>query len=283
MTLIDGKLTANKIKEEIKKEVQALAKEGVVPSLAIILVADNPSSQIYVRNKVKLSEELNTKTKVYHLPESTTQQEIVDLIHKLNKDSSVHGILVQLPLPKHINEEAIINEIDPDKDVDCFTYINTAKMWTAKKHDVELKPCTPAAVISLLKHYNIPIEGKDVVIIGRSNIVGKPVGCLFLLENATVTICHSRTQNLPEICKKADILVVAIGSKQFVKRNFIKKDAVVIDVGINRDENNHVVGDVDFEDVKDLVSYITPVPGGVGPMTVMMLMNNLIALAKKQK
>ncbi len=280
MTIINGKVIASEIKEKIKLEVKELASKNIIPHLAIILVGNNPSSKIYVRNKAKLSDELGTRTTIHKFDELITEEELITTIHKLNNDQSIHGILVQLPLPKHINEEHILNKINPNKDVDCFTLINTGKLWTAKKHQVNLKPCTPAAIITSLKHHNITTAGKHVVIIGRSNIVGKPVGALSLLEDATVTFCHSKTTNLKEICKTADILIVAIGSKKFVNHEFIKENAIVIDVGINRDENNHVVGDVDFDDVKDIVSYITPVPGGIGPLTVMQLMQNLIILAK---
>ena len=282
MILIDGKHIASVMKEEVKKEVADLTKEGVKPCLAIVQVGDNPASTIYVRNKKKLGEELGYDCQIIKLSEETKEQELIDLIRKLNFDIKVNGILVQLPLPGHMNEEHILNEIDPIKDVDCFTYHNVAKLWTARKHEVKLKACTPAACIELLKRYNIEISGKHIVVIGRSNIVGKPVACLGLLEDATVTICHSRTQNLPEVCKTADILIVAIGRKHFVNKSFVKPGAAVIDVGINRDENNKVCGDVDFEDVKDVVSAISPVPGGVGPMTVMMLMKNLICLTKEQ-
>ena len=283
MVLIDGKHIASVMKEEVKQEVAELAKLGVKPCLAIVQVGNDPASSIYVRNKKKLGEELGYDCKIIQLPEETSEEQLIKLIRMLNVGFEVNGILVQLPLPKHINEEHILNKIEPIKDVDCFTYRNVATMWTAKKHEVNLKSCTPAACIELLKRYNIPISGKHVVIIGRSNIVGKPLACLALLEDATVTVCHSRTQNLQEICKTADILIVAIGKKHFVNKDFIKPGAVVIDVGINRDQNNKICGDVNFEDVKDIVSAISPVPGGVGPMTVMILMKNLIYITKEQQ
>ena len=282
MILIDGKHVASIMKEEVKQEVAELAKQGIKPCLNIVQVGNNAASSIYVRNKKKLGEELGYDCEIIHLPEETFEQELLELINTLNNDSKVNGILVQLPLPKQINEEHILNKIKPIKDVDCFTFHNVAQLWTARKHEVELKACTPAACIELLKRYNIEIVGKHVVVIGRSNIVGKPVACLSLLEDATVTVCHSRTKNLPEVCKTADILIVAIGKKHFVDRSFVKDGAVIIDVGINRDENNKVCGDVNFDDVKDIVSAITPVPGGVGPMTGMMLMKNLIYLTKVQ-
>lgn len=282
MKIIDGKLISNQIKQEILKDVANLKTKGIIPTLTIIQVGDNPSSNVYVRNKKKLSEDLQTNTTICKLDANITQEELAKVVHQLNEDKNINGILVQLPLPKHINEEFIINQIDSSKDVDGFTLNSVGTIWTAKKHAIKIASCTPAGVIEMLKRSNIEIEGKHAVIIGRSNIVGKPLACLLLLENATVTICHSRTKNLKEITKQADILCAAIGQPKFVTRDFIKKDTVVIDVGINHDENNKLCGDVDFEDVKDLVSYITPVPGGVGPMTVIMLMKNLIALTKKQ-
>lgn len=283
MKLIDGKLISNQIKNELKQDINNLTKQNIIPNLAIVQIGDNPSSNVYVRNKKRLSEELNTNTTIYKLDEKISQNELANLIHQLNNDFSINGILVQLPLPKHINEEYIINQIDPIKDVDGFTLNSVGTIWTAKKHEVKIASCTPAGVIELLKRNNIDIDGKNVVIIGRSNIVGKPLACLFLIENATVTICHSHTKNLKEITKQADILCAAIGQPKFIKKDFIKNNAVVIDIGINRDENNKLCGDVDFDNVKDIVSYISPVPGGVGPMTVMMLMKNLIELTKKQK
>ena len=282
MILIDGKRIASLMKEEVKKEVAELTKQGIKPCLAIIQVGEDPASSIYVRNKRKLGEELGYDCKIVQLPEQTKEEDLIQLIRMLNGGPEVNGILVQLPLPKHMNEEHILNMIDPIKDVDCFTFYNTAKMWTARKHDVKLKACTPAGCIELLKRYNIPIAGKHVVVIGRSNIVGKPVACLSLLEDATVTICHSRTKNIKEICQTADILIVAVGKKHFVDKSFIKQGAVVIDVGINRGEDKKIYGDVNFDDVKEFVGAITPVPGGVGPMTVMMLMKNLIYLTKLQ-
>ena len=279
MTLIDGKKIANDIKQEVKLEVEDINKKyNVVPKMVIFLVGNNPSSEIYVRNKVKLSQEINTITEIIKLPTETTEDELLAKIKEANEDNKVHGILVQLPLPKHISEQVVLNYISPNKDVDCFNPYNVGKLWTSSKRDVFLKNCTPMAVIELLKRSNISIEGKHAVIIGRSNIVGKPVAGLLLNENATVTICHSKTTNLKEICKTADILVVAIGKAKFIDKSFVKNNAVVIDVGINYLENKKICGDVNFEDVKDVVSAITPVPGGVGPMTVMMLLKNLIQL-----
>lgn len=283
MNLISGKEIANKIKQEIKNEVLELAKRNIIPHLAIIQVGDNPASNVYIRNKIKLSEELNSKTTLVKLDANVSQDELINKIHELNNNDSINGILLQLPISKHINEEQVLNEISPIKDVDCFTMKNTGKLWTAKKHQVQLKSCTPAGVIDLLKYSNIDIVGKHVVIVGRSNIVGKPLAALFLLEDATVTISHSKTKDLKSITRLGDIVVMAIGSPKFLKKDFIKDGAIVIDVGINRNSDNKICGDTDFDDIKDKCSYITPVPGGVGPMTVMMLMKNLINLTKIQK
>lgn len=283
MNLISGKEIANKIKQEIKNEVLELAKRNIIPHLAIIQVGDNPASNVYIRNKIKLSEELNSKTTLVKLDANVSQDELINKIHELNNNDSINGILLQLPISKHINEEQVLNEISPIKDVDCFTMKNTGKLWTAKKHQVQLKSCTPAGVIDLLKYSNIDIVGKHVVIVGRSNIVGKPLAALFLLEDATVTISHSKTKDLKSITRLGDIVVMAIGSPKFLKKDFIKDGAIVIDVGINRNSDNKICGDADFDDIKDKCSYITPVPGGVGPMTVMMLMKNLINLTKIQK
>ena len=283
MKLINGKEIASLIKEEIREKINNLRTKGIVPTLAIVQVGDNPASNIYINNKIKLCKELNCNEKLLKFPEGTTESQLIDEIRKLNKDDKVNGVLVQLPLTKNINEENILEEIDPMKDVDCFTLKNVGKLWTAKKHEIDLKNCTPMAVIELLKRSNITLDGKNVVIVGRSNIVGKPLAGLFLLENSTVTVCHSRTKNLQDICSRADILVAAIGKPKFFTKEFIKEGADVIDVGINRLEDRKICGDVDFEDVKDKVDHITPVPGGVGPMTVMMVLQNLINLVIKQK
>ena len=283
MKLINGKEIASLIKEEIREKINNLRTKGIIPTLAIVQVGDNPASNIYINNKIKLCKELNCNEKLLKFPEGTTESQLIDEIRKLNKDDEVNGVLVQLPLTKNINEETILEEIDPMKDVDCFTLKNVGKLWTAKKHEIDLKNCTPMAVIELLKRSNITLDGKNVVIVGRSNIVGKPLAGLFLLENSTVTICHSRTKNLQDICSRADILVAAIGKPKFFTKEFIKEGADVIDVGINRLEDRKICGDVDFEDVKDKVDHITPVPGGVGPMTVMMVLQNLINLIIKQK
>ncbi len=283
MRLIDGKQIASVMKEEIRQQINELFAKGIVPTLAIIQVGDNPSSNIYIRNKMKLLEGLNCKNLLYRFPDTISEEELIQEIHKLNNDKNINGVLVQLPLTKQINEEHVLDEISPEKDVDCFTLKNVGKLWTAKKHDISLKNCTPAAVIELLKRSKVNLDGANVVIVGRSNIVGKPLAGLLLLENATVTICHSHTKNLAQICSNADILIAAIGSPKFFNKNFVKQGATVIDVGINRLTDNKTCGDVDFEDVKDKVDLITPVPGGVGPMTVMMVLINLINLTKSQK
>lgn len=283
MRLIDGKQIAATIKEEVRQQINKLITKGIVPTLAIVQVGDNPSSNIYIRNKLKLLENLNCKGLLYKFPDSISENDLIKEIHKLNDDENINGILVQLPLTKQINEEHILDKISCEKDVDCFSLKNVGKLWTAKKHDINLKQCTPAAVVELLKRSNVNLDGANIVIVGRSNIVGKPLAALLLLENATVTICHSHTKNLAEICSNADILVTAIGSPRFFNKNFVKQGAIVIDVGINRLPDNKICGDVDFEDVKNKVDLITPVPGGVGPMTVMMVMINLISLIKLQK
>lgn len=283
MRLIDGKQIASVMKEEIRQQINELFAKGIVPTLAIIQVGDNPSSNIYIHNKMKLLEGLNCKNLLYRFPDTISEEELIQEIHKLNNDKNINGVLVQLPLTKQINEEHVLDEISPEKDVDCFTLKNVGKLWTAKKHDISLKNCTPAAVIELLKRSKVNLDGANVIIVGRSNIVGKPLAGLLLLENATVTICHSHTKNLAQICSNADILIAAIGSPKFFNKNFVKQGATVIDVGINRLPDNKTCGDVDFEDVKDKVDLITPVPGGVGPMTVMMVLINLINLTKSQK
>lgn len=283
MTLIDGKTVAQEISLELKQQIDWLKSQNITPSLVIIQVGNVSSSNVYINNKIKLGERLGTITKLEKLPENTSTNELVSLIEKHNNDSNTNGILVQMPLPNHIDETKIIEAIDSNKDVDCFKLDNIGKLWTARKSKVMLQPCTPAGIIQLLKRNNIGIKGKSVVIVGRSNIVGKPAGALFLLENATVTIAHSQTNNLKELCQSADIIVAAIGKAKFITQNYVNSKSIIIDVGMNRDENNQLCGDVDFQHVKDIVSHITPVPGGVGPMTVVMLMKNLIELTKLQK
>jgi len=271
--IIDGKRISNEIKDELKQKVEELKAEGKQVTLAVVLVGEDPASKVYVGNKKKACEYIGINSLSYELPKQTSQEELLKLIDKLNNDSSVNGILVQLPLPKHINEDEIINAISPKKDVDGFHPQNVGRLSIGQKGFVS---CTPAGVIELLKRSGISIEGKECVIIGRSNIVGKPMALLMLRENATVTVCHSKTANLKEVAKRADILIVAMGKPRFINKDYIKEGAVVIDVGIHRDENNKLCGDVDFDDVVDHVSAITPVPGGVGPMTIAMLMKNCV-------
>lgn len=276
--IINGKEIAQTIKDEMRAEVAELKAAGKSCCLAVIQVGNDPASSVYVSNKKKACEYIGIDSLSYEIPEETTEDELLSLIDKLNNDEGVHGILCQLPLPKHINEKTILNRIDPKKDVDGFHPQNVGALVVG---DFGFVSCTPAGVIELLKRSNVEMEGKHCVVIGRSNIVGKPMALLMLRENATVTICHSRTKNLKEICKEADILIVAVGKPLFVTKEFIKEGAVVIDVGIHRDENNKLCGDVDFKDVESHVSAITPVPGGVGPMTICMLMKNCLEAMKK--
>ena len=277
--LIDGKLISTQIKDELKAEVTELKEKGVVPCLAVIQVGNDPASSVYVNNKKKACAYIGIESKAFELEETITQEELLALVEELNQDQSVNGILVQLPLPKHIDENAVIHAIAPEKDVDGFHPETVGNMCIGS---AGFLPCTPAGVIQLLKRSNIQIEGKECVVIGRSNIVGKPMAMLLLRENGTVTITHSRTKDLKEITKRADILVAAIGKPKFVTAEYVKKGAVVIDVGIHRNENNKLCGDVDFDDVVDKVSAITPVPGGVGPMTIAMLMNNCVETVRER-
>jgi len=271
--IIDGKKISQEIKDELKEKVTLLKAEGKNATLAVIQVGNDPASSVYVNNKKKACAYIGIESLSYELPEETTEQELLDLVERLNKDDAVHGILVQLPVPKHIDGDKIIQTISPKKDVDGFHPENVGNLVIGEKGFVS---CTPAGIIQLLKRSNIEIAGKNCVVIGRSNIVGKPMALLMLRENATVTIAHSKTQNLKEICKTADILIVAIGKPQFITSEYIKEGAVVIDVGIHRDENNKLCGDVKYDEVEPLTSAITPVPGGVGPMTIAMLMNNCV-------
>lgn len=276
--LIDGKLISTQIKDELKEEVAQLKEKGIEGCLAVIQVGSDPASSVYVRNKKRACEYIGIRSLSYELPEETTEAELLELIVKLNADKSVNGILCQLPLPKHIDEDKIIDAIAPEKDVDGFSPLSVGAMVIGKPGFL---PCTPAGVIQLLKRNNIDIEGKNCVVVGRSNIVGKPMAMLMLRENATVTICHSRTKNLKAVCSQADILIVAIGKPLYIDSSYVKDGAVVIDVGIHRDENNKLCGDVNFEDVAPKTSYITPVPGGVGPMTIAMLMSNCVESMKR--
>lgn len=277
--IIDGKLISSQIKDEVKERVAALKAKGRKVTLAVILVGEDPASQVYVNNKKKACEYCGINSESFELPETTSEGELLSLIDKLNKDADVDGILVQLPLPKGIDEDKVIMAIDPAKDVDGFHISNVGSLCVGRKG---LVSCTPAGIIELLKRYNITIEGKECVVIGRSNIVGKPMALLLLRENGTVTVCHSRTKDLKDVTKRADILVVAIGKPKFIDASFVKDGAVVIDVGIHRNEEGKLCGDVDFDSVKDKTSAITPVPGGVGPMTIAMLMNNCVAAVENK-
>jgi methylenetetrahydrofolate dehydrogenase (NADP+)/methenyltetrahydrofolate cyclohydrolase len=277
--IIDGKKISLEIKDEVKAKAEALKAKGIEPCLAVILVGENPASQVYVRNKKKACEYCGIKSLSYELPESTTEDELLALVDELNNSKECNGILVQLPLPKHIDEDKVLLRIKPEKDVDGFHPYNVGLLSIGS---ADLKACTPAGCIELIKRSGVDISGKNCVVVGRSNIVGKPVGMLLMAENGTVTTCHSRTKNMAEICKQADILVVAIGKEKFVTGDMVKEGAVVIDVGINRMENGKLCGDVDFESAEKKAGWITPVPGGVGPMTIAMLMNNCIVACEKQ-
>ena len=274
--LLMGKEVSARIKAELKTEVENLKKEGINPGLAVIIVGEDPASQVYVRNKERACEECGIYSEKYALPAETTQEELLKLIDELNNKSSISGILVQLPVPKHIDEKTIINAIAPNKDVDAFHPVNVGKIMVG---NYDFVPCTPAGVMELIKESGIDVSGKECVIVGRSNIVGKPQAMLLLHQNGTVTICHSRTKNLSEITKTADILVAAVGIPNFIKGDMIKEGAVVIDVGINRLENKKLCGDVEFESAEKVAGAITPVPGGVGPMTIAMLMKNTVKAA----
>lgn len=277
--IIDGKLVSAKVRANVAKETEELKGKGVSVGLAVVIVGNDPASRVYVNNKKKACTEVGFISREYALPEETTQQELLDLVNELNNDKEINGILVQLPLPKHLDEKQVIEAISPMKDVDAFNAVNVGKIMIG---DYDFLPCTPAGVMEMLKEYDIDPKSKNCVVIGRSNIVGKPMAMLLLHKHGTVTICHSRTVNLKEICANADILVAAIGKAKFVTADMVKEGAVVIDVGMNRDENGKLCGDVDFENVKDKAEAITPVPGGVGPMTIAMLMKNTLKAAKLQ-
>ena len=274
--LLMGKEVSARIKAELKTEVENLKKEGINPGLAVIIVGEDPASQVYVRNKERACEECGIYSEKYALPAETTQEELLKLIDELNNKSSISGILVQLPVPKHIDEKTIINAIAPNKDVDAFHPVNVGKIRVG---NYDFVPCTPAGVMELIKESGIDVSGKECVIVGRSNIVGKPQAMLLLHQNGTVTICHSKTKNLAEKTKNADILIAAVGIPNFIKGDMIKEGAVVIDVGINRLENKKLCGDVEFESAEKVAGAITPVPGGVGPMTIAMLMKNTVKAA----
>lgn len=277
--IIDGKDLAKKIRENLKKDVDELRKEGIIPKFAVILVGEDPASKIYVRNKNKACVEIGIEYEEHVLKQDTTMEELLRLIDKLNKDKSINGILLQSPLPQHLDINEALKQIDYKKDVDGFNPVNVGKLSLGQDCFVS---CTPYGIIKMLEEYKIPTEGKNAVIIGRSNIVGKPLIQCLLSKNATVTVCHSKTQNIEEITKNSDIIIAAMGKPKFLKGNMVKQGATVIDVGINRMENGKIVGDVDFEEVSKKTSYITPVPGGVGPMTIAMLMNNIVKATKEQ-
>ncbi len=277
--IIDGKAVSQFVKDEVKKEVSALGEKGVTVGLAVIIVGNDPASRTYVNNKKKACEATGIISEEYALPEDTTMEELLALIKELNAKKSINGILCQLPLPKHLDEKVIIENIDPIKDVDAFHAVNTGHIMIG---DYSFLPCTPAGIMEMLKYYNIEIEGKECVVIGRSNIVGKPMAMLLLQKNGTVTVCHSRTKNLKEVTSRADILVAAVGKPYFVTADMVKDGAVVIDVGMDRNKEGKLCGDVDFAEVEKKASYITPVPGGVGPMTIATLMKNTVTAAKIQ-
>jgi methylenetetrahydrofolate dehydrogenase (NADP+)/methenyltetrahydrofolate cyclohydrolase len=276
--LIDGKAVAAQIRAQIAQEVLKLQEDqGVTPGLAVVLAGDDPASRTYVRNKEKACEEAGIYSEKYLLSADTTQEQLMDLVRRLNEKEDIDGILVQLPLPEGLDDKPIVEAIRPDKDVDAFHPVNVGEIMIG---NYRFLPCTPAGIIELLKSKNIVIEGKNCVVIGRSNIVGKPVAMLLLHQNGTVTVCHSKTKDLKEICRGADILVSAVGKAKFVTADMVKPGAAVIDVGMNRDENGKLCGDVDFESVEPVASYLTPVPGGVGPMTIAMLLKNTLTAAK---
>lgn len=276
--LLDGKNVAKKIKDNLKIEVDNLKKKGIYPKLAVIMVGEDKASRVYVKNKSKSCEQVGVEFEEYLFDENITQEELMKKIYELNNDDTVNGILLQSPIPRHLNEQEAFNAISPKKDVDGFNAINVGNLSLGKDCFIS---CTPFGIIKMLEDYKINLEGKHAVIIGRSNIVGKPMIQCLLEKNATVTVCHSRTKNLETITKQADILIVAMGKPKFITKEFIKKGAIVVDVGINRLDDGKICGDVDFETVEPISSFITPVPGGVGPMTIAMLMNNVIKAAKK--
>ena len=277
--ILDGKAVSAKVKEEVKEEVEALKKQGVSVGLAVIIVGNNPASRTYVNNKKKACEAAGIVSEEYALPEEATQEELLALVRELNQKDSINGILCQLPLPKQLDEEAVIAAISEKKDVDAFSAVNVGHIMIG---DYSFLPCTPAGIMEILRHYNIDVAGKECVVIGRSNIVGKPMAMLLLHQNGTVTICHSKTKNLKDVTSRADILVAAVGIPHFVTADMVKEGAVVIDVGMDRDENGKLCGDVDFAAVEPKASYITPVPGGVGPMTIATLLKNTVTAAKQQ-
>lgn len=276
--ILSGKEVSARVKGEIKLRAEELTKAGTRPGLAVVIVGDDSASKVYVANKEKACAELGFYSEKYALPESTTEEELLELIQKLNGDDNIHGILVQLPLPSHLDDKTIINNILPSKDVDAFHPTNVGRIMIG---DFDFVPCTPAGVMELIRESGVEVAGKECVVIGRSNIVGKPMSMLLLHQNGTVTVCHSRTKNLKEQTKRADILVAAVGIPKFVTGDMVKEGAVVIDVGMDRDENGKLCGDVDFDSVEPVAGAITPVPGGVGPMTIAMLMKNTLTAAER--
>ncbi|WP_259760813.1 bifunctional methylenetetrahydrofolate dehydrogenase/methenyltetrahydrofolate cyclohydrolase [Lactococcus lactis] len=279
MNLIDGKALAAKMQAELKVKVDKLKEADNVPGLAVILVGEDPASQIYVRNKARQATAIGLNSSVVRLPETVSEQELLDLIEQYNQSEQWHGILVQLPLPEHISEEKVLLAIDPEKDVDGFHPMNMGRLWSGNPLMI---PSTPAGIMEMFREYNVELSGKRAVVIGRSNIVGKPMAQLLMMADATVTIAHSKTENLRELTKEADVLVVAIGRDRMIKAEDVKEGAIVIDVGMNRDEDGKLHGDVDFDEVKDVASLITPVPGGVGPMTITMLMEQTVRAASRK-
>ncbi|MBQ8588366.1 MAG: bifunctional methylenetetrahydrofolate dehydrogenase/methenyltetrahydrofolate cyclohydrolase FolD [Clostridia bacterium] len=277
--ILDGKKVSQRVKDQLKERVLELKTKGIEPGLAVIIVGNDSASRVYVNNKKKACEYIGIRSEEYALPEETTEEELLSLVNELNARKDIHGILCQLPLPKHINEETILYAIDPKKDVDAFHPVNVGKIMIG---DFDFLPCTPAGVMELIAESGIDLTGKECVVVGRSNIVGKPQAMLLLHKNATVTICHSRTRDLKEVCKRADVLVVAVGRAKMIDASYIKEGAVVIDVGMDRDENGKLCGDVDFDSACTKAGYITPVPGGVGPMTIATLMKNAVTAAVKQ-
>jgi len=278
--ILNGREISSEIRAELKAKIESLKKEGIQTGLAVILVGNNPASHVYVRNKKKACEETGIRSFEYVLPEETTEEELISLVETLNEDKSVHGILVQLPLPDHINKDNVIMKISPDKDVDAFHPFNAGNTMLGR---ARLLPCTPAGIMEILNRTGISLEGKECVVVGRSDIVGKPAAMLLLHSNATVTVCHSKTRDLKEVCRRADVLIVAVGKPNLINADYVKDGAVVIDVGVNRLENGKLCGDVDFESVLEKASYITPVPGGVGPMTITMLLKNTVISAELSK
>lgn len=274
---IDGKAVSAAFREKLKEDVARLTEQGMQPGLAVVIVGNDQASRVYVNNKKKACQQLGIYSEEYALPGETTEEELLELVNRLNNRSQIHGILVQLPLPRHIREKVVLEAIDPRKDVDAFHPQNVGRIMIG---DYRFLPCTPAGILELIRSTGVPVEGKECVVIGRSNIVGKPMAMLMLHQNATVTICHSRTKDLAEVARRADILIVAIGKAKFVGADMVKPGALVIDVGMDRDENGKLCGDVDYEAVEPVAGYITPVPGGVGPMTISMLMKNTVTAAE---